>query len=487
MRALEQAAFDRGVLAEALMDEAGESLGRFLAHFFSDRGTAVAYLGKGNNGGDALVALRVLRDAGWRVGVRTAVDREELAPLPQRKWDDLGEFVEFSGPDEVRQARGPLLLIDGLLGIGAHGPVRTPLRELADEMNFLRAEAGARVAAVDIPSGVDADTGEVREGAVRADVTCVIAVGKPGLVREECLDHVGRLELIPLAELPPPENGPQLITPRSLRSVVPRRAFHTHKGEAGRVGIVAGSRGFLGAAVLCSLGALRGGAGLVTLYVPENLYPVMVAAGCLPEVMIKPVASPVEALDDSLDVLALGPGVGGAEESYYSKLLECIDWARIPVILDADGLNLVARERPGRAHGGGFLLTPHPGEMARLLPNEKGDRACLARAACEIYKAPILFKGARTIVTAPGEDLHYNTTGSPGMATGGQGDLLTGLLAALVAGGASLFEAARAGAWLTGRAAEIALGDRRLSEESLLPSDLADYLGRAFRALREEQ
>ncbi len=483
MRQLEEEAFRSGVCAEALMDKAGRRLGEAVDGLSSGPGRVVAYVGRGNNGGDALVALQILRAAGWKIAARCPYAPLELGILPRRKLRELGEIELQGAPFEPGDRDTPLLLIDGLLGIGARGPLREPLVALASEMNALRRSAGAQVVAVDIPSGLDGDTGEPCEGAVEADLTATIAVPKCGLLEDTALNHVGRLELIALEELPPPAAGDRLTTARDLRGLLPRRKFGTHKGEAGRVGIVAGSRGMLGAASLAALGALRGGAGLVTVYVLERDYDLLVSSGMPPEAMIRPVGNYSEVGVAGQDALVIGPGLGNLPERDRGPLWQLLEGADCPRVVDADALNLLASAGAPCPGGDRMLLTPHPGEMRRLLPEAEGlSRAETAQRFVQAYGCTLLYKGARTIVTAPGEDLHYNSTGNPGMATGGQGDVLSGLLGALVAGGLPLLDAARAGAWLAGRASELALAGGE-SVESLLAGDTARALGGAFRAL----
>lgn len=485
MRELEEQAFRAGVSAEALMDRAGRRLGEALRRLYPEPGTAVAYLGRGNNGGDALVALQVLRAAGWNIVARCPFQPLELDLLPRRKLRELGE-VELQGDAFVPiDQPPPLLLIDGLLGIGARGPLRDPLCALAAEMNDLRTRAGARVVAVDIPSGLDGDTGEPGEGGVQADLTATIGIPKRGLVADGALNHVGRIEVIPLEELPVPTDGDRLTTSQNLRPLLAPRDFEIHKGQAGRVGIVGGSRGMLGAAGLAALGALRGGAGLVTVYVLERDYQLLLAAGVPPEAMVTPVNSYAEVADAGQDVLVIGPGLGHHEGGEETALLGLLGRNDIPLVVDADALNLLAAAGAEERVHRQMVLTPHPGEMGRLFPGAADglSRAERARKFVAAYPCTLLYKGARTVVTATGEDLHYNSTGHPGMATGGQGDVLSGLLGALVAGGLRLMDAARAAAWLAGRAAELAIEEGQ-SAESLLAGDTARALGRAFEALR---
>lgn len=479
---MEKEAFRAGVVAEELMEKAGRRMGEAMVKLMPRPGTVVAYVGKGNNGGDALVALRVLRKAGWEVLVRCASAPHELGVLPRRKLRDLGDLWVLGEVLVPEESQRPLVLIDGLLGIGASGALREPLLGLAEEMNGLRQSAGAVVAAVDIPSGVDGDSGEVYEGAVVADVTFTIGVPKRGLMVDGAVNHVGRLELIILEELPVPAGEDRLIVPGDLRSLLPPRSFELHKGGAGRVGIVAGSKGLLGAATLTGLGALRGGAGLVTLFVTRKAYPLVIASSPPPELMVKAVDSYADVLDHELDVLALGPGLGRpGSKARRQDLLELLREFPKSVVLDADGLNLVSEAGPQKHLRGGMLVTPHPGEMHRLFPGADGlDRSATARHFVEAFPVTLLLKGSRTIVTAREAALHYNSTGTPGMASGGQGDVLTGLLAALIGQGLGTLDAACAGAWLAGRASEMALATGGQSEQSLLASDTAAALGGAF-------
>lgn len=487
MRDLEEEAFRTGVSAEALMDKAGRRLGEVLRHLYPEPGTAVAYLGRGNNGGDALVALRILRAAGWDLVVRAAHELHELGVLPRRKLRELGELEPRREPLETRDLPRPLLLIDGLLGIGARGPLREPLAALAAEMGALRDRAGAIVAAVDIPSGISGDSGEPYEGAVRADLTVTIGVPKSGLVADAATDYVGRLEVVPLEELPAPPTGDRVVTAHDLRPLVAPRPFGMHKAQAGRIGILAGSRGLLGAAILAARGALRGGGGLVTLFVREDLYPLFLSAGPPAELMVKPIARYGEVLSARLDVLATGPGLGSLEGEARSEFCGLLGSFEGPLVVDADALNLIAAEGPATLLHERMVLTPHPGELLRLFPEaESLDRAATARAFVERFPCTLLYKGARTIVTARGHPLHYNSTGTPGMASGGQGDVLTGLLAALLGGQLTPLDAARAAAWLAGRASELALAPGRESVQSLLAGDTVEQLGGAFRELRGE-
>lgn len=489
MKALEARAFADGLTAEALMEEAGEKIARAVAQFSPLPGKCVVYFGKGHNGGDALVAARHLGRAGWELDLRPAFPRAAWSELPARQHDRLETAAQPSLHDTYylfgHAGTPPLVVLDGLLGIGAGGALREPIRAAARAINEARANSHARVFALDVPTGLNADSGAADPDAVIADYTLAIGFAKCGLLADAATRHVGRLAVLPLEELTARATGEArevVATAASLASLLPRRSFDLHKGECGRVGIVASSRGLTGAARITAEACLRAGAGLITLFVSEDIYP-LVAAAAPPEIMVRPVRSYLEVLETKSDVLAIGPGLGQARANEIRQLL---DRAPQPAVIDADALNILAGHRHLLDRSPGpRLLTPHPGEMARLEP---GSEKCARRAVVEQFTArhpaTLLLKGARTLVGERGRPLSYNTTGSPGMATGGMGDALTGVCAALAAQGLALYDAARLGAWLCGRAAEIAIVTGRESEESLTPTALLAHLGPAFHELR---
>ena len=485
MQQLEEAAFARGVSAADLMEEAGRGIAAVVRQFFPKPGLLVLYLGRGNNAGDALVAARELRKSGWKLVARTVSDPAAMKPLPLDHWRSLGDSVRPC--DFVPEHPGPVVALDGLLGIGARGPLEGVMRSLAAEMNELRRTRHAATVAMDIPSGLDGDTGEACADAVMADVTATVAQVKQGLVADAALDHVGRLAVVPLAELKweGEATGPEVMTPAFLRPLLPRRSFGMHKGQAGRVAIIAGSRGFLGAGVLSGLGALRGGAGLITLFTKPDAYDLL-AMKMPPEVMVRSVPSYWDAVEGH-DVIAIGPGIGFAHEQ---EVLAMIRDVRQRMVVDADALSILARQGIPVARGP-RLLTPHPGEMARLTVRQPDwrtlGRAALAEAFARAHSGTtLLLKGSRTVVATAGKPVRFNTTGHPGMATGGIGDVLTGLLSALLAQGMELHDAASMGSWLVGRAAEICISTGMRSPEALSAGDVADFIGNAFDELREE-
>jgi NAD(P)H-hydrate epimerase len=515
MRAAEEAAFASGVQVEALMNKAGVGVAQAVSKFFQKPGRCIVFAGKGHNAGDALFAAQCLVTRGWKIEVRLAFKEADCSELMRKKLCDLrstptrvpdwtdgkehdagvtileffaraADQLSFAEQEIVTEAylssAAPLIVLDGLLGVGGKPPLREPIRAACRSINRLRTAKSAYVFAVDLPTGLDTDSGKTDRDCVVADFTVAIGYAKPGLVADDALDYVGGLEVVPLEELRPPETKAKKIiaSPPAFSGLRSRRKYNSYKNQFGRIGVVAGSKGFIGAALMTSQGALRAGAGLVEVFVPEEIYEIVASASFM-ETMVKPVGSYRDLLKEKPDVWAVGPGLG---KSRAAEILELIVKSKQPMVLDADGLNIVSEKISVLRHCKvERLLTPHPGEMKRLFPDEKESRAETATRFCRRFHVTLLLKGSRTIVAEHGRPLSYNTTGNPGMATGGMGDVLTGVCAGLVGQGLSLYDAARIGAWVCGRAAEIAIFNNGQSEQSLLPRDVLNHLGDAFKEL----
>ncbi len=408
----------------------------------------VVYAGRGNNAGDALgLAARFL----CPVTLRAACGLHEFSP------ESAQQFALLAGHElstAVPEPQEGLLIIDGLLGSGATGPLREPYAALGREMNALRAASPRSCTlAIDVPTGLNADTGEVPGEAVQADVTAVIGCVKPGMLADGAEDYVGRLLCIPLPEVELPGDVTAHVADADVTAWLPRRPYSCFKNRAGRVHIVAGNVGYVGAAQMCAEAAVAAGAGLVALYCHEDVYPIL-AARVAPEVMVVPVQSYAEVPVEGAQALVVGPGLGklrgGEVRALHDLLMRC----NVPMVVDADALNLAAEydwELPEHC-----ILTPHPGEMRRLFPQSAElSRAECARRYVEQHPCTLLLKGARTLVTN-GTETWYNSTGGPYMANGGQGDVLAGCIGALVAQGLSSLRAAALGAWACGQAAALA-------------------------------
>ena len=461
------------------MEIAGKGIAGSIRQFFPGAGTVVVYCGKGNNGGDALVAARHLAEAGWRVVLRLAAPADELAPLARRNLELLQDTAIQQG---VPQTSGSLVLLDGLLGIGATGAPRGVVSALIDEINLVRKERGASTVAVDLPSGLDATSGEIPGAYVQADFTVTLGAVKTGLVADTATPVVGRLAVVPLPGVSYSVSDPaSVIISEMIRHLLPVRNFDSFKGTYGRIGILAGSPGFLGAARLSSAAAVHAGGGLVTLYATPDSYELL-AGSCVPEVMVQRVDSYLEVMKERNDVLALGPGLG---REHNQELRGIIAESPLPCVVDADALNAVSTDVSIFAHcAGPRLLTPHPGEMERLEARAGRSRREWASEFAERYPVTLLLKGARTIIAQHDAPPVFNSTGNPGMGSGGMGDVLTGVCAALIGSGHSPHDAAMLGAWVCGRAAEIAIFHGKESLESLSATSVIASLGAAFNSLR---
>src|SRR5205807_222031 len=335
MRAAEESAVARGVTIETLMDQAGAGVACAVRQFFPKPARCIVFAGKGHNGGDALVAAEQLQRIGWKIDVRLPFAEENCSDLTQKKLKTLRDAATKSADTIERGTH--LIILDGLLGTGAKSFLREPLRTTARDINRLRREENAFVFAVDLPTGLDADSGENDpEDAVIADFTVTIGFAKHGLIVDSALNFVGRIQIVPRPGLWPEAGAPNELaaSPYSLSPLLSRRKFSAYKNEFGRIGVVAGSKGFVGAALMTTEGALRAGAGLVEVFVPEEIYEIVAAAAPV-EAMVKPVRRYRDLLEEKIDIWALGPGLG---KSRAAEILNLIENAQQPMIVDGGGM-----------------------------------------------------------------------------------------------------------------------------------------------------
>ena len=447
------------------------------------RRSAIVWCGPGNNGGDGVAAARLLLEMGWRVKCVLVGDRERMTDdclEMERRLAEAGGMLEDFDPEDQERYMGYDVAIDALFGVGL---ARDLEGDAALAAHMTRRGTGWVVSA-DVPSGVHADTGDVMGAAVKADVTVTFSRGKPGLFVGKGAVHSGRVVVADIGipeELYPEGACSTVLVERELLHLR-RRPVDGHKGDFGRVFILAGSRGYTGAAALCARAAVRGGAGLVTVAVPEDVYPI-VAVKC-DEAMVQPWPEDDGELVEQAkgcDAALIGPGLGQGERA-ERLVLKLMKELTCPVILDADGLNLISRhinildEREPMT----TTLTPHDGEFARLSGCELPirDRLGTARAFAERHHCILALKGHRTITTAGGACL-INSTGNPGMAKGGSGDALAGLMAALTAQKAA--DPSVLAVWLHGRAGDLAAEDK--GEYGMTPSDLIEQIPYAIKEL----
>lgn len=508
---------DRRTIEEAkikgteLMDRAGfgvSDIVRRLADTSGFTGGAVHLIaGRGNNGGDAFVAARNLKQMGFLVEVWLACHANQItgdAFVHYGKMTKAG-IKPYELPmiedwqDAIHTPFFADIIVDGVLGTGIAGPARGPA---AGAIQYINSQSNdSLVVAIDVPSGLNSDSGRAEGDAVRADVTATIGSPKVGLPEPAAADYVGSLDVVDIG-IPPAffadldfETDDELIHTSDIKPMFPRRHRDSHKGNYGHVLLIGGASGFAGSITLAALAALRSGAGLVSVLTPRGIAPVV--AGAALEAMVTGGAeTPEGALDPAaweglaprlgaFTAVMIGPGLttGGAQRALVRRVLA---ESPVPVILDADALNCLAGDAGMLANTRApVVITPHPGEMARLLGGTSAavqkDRRAAAREAAKQTGATVVLKGAGTLVTAPNLPVHINMAGNPGMATGGTGDALAGLVAGLVAQGFKPFDAARAAVFVHGRAGDLAA--YRKCQISLTAGELIAEIPFAFREI----
>ena len=469
------------------MERAGAGAARVLRERLrAPRGPAVVLCGRGNNGGDGFVVARHLRRGRMAVEVWLAGRPEDVRGDAARMlaaWRRArGTVRTLATAADVAAFRRRLaeaaVVVDALFGTGLDAPVAGLAADAIGAVNA----CGAPVLAVDIASGLSADTGRPLGTAVRATVTATFGLPKVGQVVYPGVDYTGLLAVVDIG-IPPAALeavGPRtsLLETREVGALLPPRARDAHKGTFGHVLVVAGSAGKSGAALLCAEGAARAGAGLVTLAVPADLQPV--CEGHVREAMTA--AWPAD--DDAFDALVggrtavvCGPGLGQTDTS-RALVARVVRRTRVPLVLDADGLNCVAGTHLLRARPAPTIVTPHPGEMARLTGGTtaavQADRLGTARRVAAAENVVVVLKGAHTVVAAPDGGAAISPTGNPGMASGGTGDVLAGVVGALLAQGLAPFDAAAFAAFAHGAAGDAVAA--RHGEVGLLAHDVADEL-----------
>ncbi|MGN7936300.1 NAD(P)H-hydrate dehydratase [Pseudomonas sp. 22447] len=477
VRALDAQLIAAGTTGFELMQRAARATWRAIVRRWPQAGELTVMTGHGNNAGDGFLVATLARRAGWSVRVLTVGEPRRLqgdaaiahaeavaVGVPLETWNDESEL------------RG--VLLDALLGTGLSGDVREPYVRAIDTINV----SGLPVAAVDIPSGLCSDTGRVLGTAVAADLTVTFIGLKLGLFTGDAADRVGELVFDDLhADADIVESAPstaRLLLPKNLPCLTPR-APTSHKGSFGHVLLIGGDRGFGGAIQMSAESALRCGAGMVSMATRSEH--VSAALTRLPEVMVQGThsANQLMGLLERADVLVVGPGLGQA--AWGRSLLSAAANVSVPQVWDADALNLLSAGAVGLPEG--CVITPHPGEAARLLDistaQVQADRPAAARALSRKYAATVILKGAGSLVAGPDGRLAVCGQGHPAMATAGLGDVLAGVIGALLAQGMDGFEAACLAVWLHANAgAQVGRSGRGLAATDLIP---------AIRQLLEEQ
>jgi len=496
---------DLGIPSLVLMENAGRQVVAAMEAFFqdlSDRRVAIIS-GKGNNGGDGFVVARTLHQRGIEVSVfviGTVADIKGDARLNIEILGRLGvTVVEIADEGQWELHFSEIsdhdLIVDALFGTGLKSALSGIYETVIGDING----SAIPVVSIDLPSGMSADTHDLIGDCIDATVTVTLGAPKLPLILPPAEEKSGEVVIadigIPAGIIDALE-GPQveLLTRQQIRTLISPRAADVHKGDFGRVLIVAGSRGKTGAAILAAQGALKSGAGLVTIAMPRSVLPIVAAHA--PEYMTEALEETADGtvhfaaaeyvLGLAADVIGVGPGLGRGE-GVATFVRELLDKSETPLVLDADALNAFADEPAalvGR-EGRDVIITPHPGEMARLvgctIDDVQADRLGMARDFATAHNVYVILKGYRTLIATPGGKVFVNPTGSPGMASGGTGDVLTGMLAAWLAQLLDAEAACRLAVYLHGAAGELADADQ--GEVSMTAVDLVQQISEAVLEL----
>jgi len=500
MRELDRRTIEDGVTGEELMRRAGQGVAEIAQDILASRGghSVLLIAGTGNNGGDVFAAATLLSESDLDVEVWLCGSQSQIkgdAQLHLKKMVRTGIIPkEVRSENDLIPKTSPALIVDGLLGTGAKGAPRGFMAPLIEWINL--ESQYAFILSIDIPSGIDADTGNAEGSAVKADMTITIGLPKTGLILPDALPYVGSVEVIdigiPFEFIEDTVGCEEAALIDRSDIFIPRRDRDSHKGDYGHVLLIGGSKGYTGAIAMAARAALRSGAGLVSVLTPEEVYPI-VAQACGPEVMVhsfpaslacasKRLANignlTVEFSKDWKKVTAVlaGPGLG-RHPGFIEQLLKTCP---VPLVLDADAL-CIAPEKISKAKCP-VVLTPHPGEFERLFGKPVTDRWEQAREAAETTGKTVVLKGAGTIIAETGHKLAVNLTGNPGMATGGSGDVLSGLLTGLLGQGMQPFDAAMTAVYVHGLAGDMAA--EMLTQEALIATDIIESLPDAFRFLQ---
>lgn len=493
-----------GIPGPVLMENAAAAVMAEMERFFEGLANARIGIicGKGNNGGDGLALARRLSIRGVAVRVAllssfAAVKGEAKVNLSILRKTDVELVQNASSRSLADIIAWSDVLVDAMLGVGLSSPLKGTYAQAVDMINA----SGNPVVAVDIPTGIDADTGAVLGAAVKADLTVTMALLKRGLVLYPGAAYAGAVRIadigIPREVIEKEKASMSLLDRGAVRGVISTRVLDAHKGDFGHLMVVAGSPGKAGAAVMAAAGALRAGAGLVSVATPNNLVPIIQSriaeAMCVPSAESREGTLGVGSEEELLKAMrkmsacAIGPGLSTHYETVQA-VRSLIQRLTIPAVIDADGLNaLVGFTDILKRVKASVILTPHPGEMGRLLgissDEVQKDRITIASGFALKHNVTLVLKGAATLVATPQGWVFVNSTGNPGMATGGTGDALTGMIGGFLAQGYGASQAACLGVYLHGLAGDLAAKEK--GETSMLAGDLIEKIPEAIKEIKD--
>jgi NAD(P)H-hydrate epimerase len=505
---------DYGIPSLVLMERAGLAVAKRAKDLCPNKKILIL-CGSGNNGGDGIVAARNLHNWGLNVNVVILSDENSLSPDCHKQYEiakKMGLSMKFSTEIKERDIHGAGFIVDAIFGTGLNREVENKVAKVIRLINNYREMNRFFVLSVDIPSGISSDTGAILEEAIKADFTVTFGLPKIGHFLYPGADYTGRLFIedigFPLELLRAERLKINFIDKELIYDLIPERPRYSHKGDYGYVLVVGASKGKTGAAFMTAKACLRSGAGLVTIGVPESLLDVF------QEKVTEEMALPLtdnngiiskEALEEILDfiteradVLAIGPGLGVSSDT---KVIidELILKSPVPMVIDADGLNSLSSKEILKKAKSPIIITPHPGEMARLLGQEsrvrgqktekdireeiEKDRINTAISFSKETGTYVILKGVPTIIADPEGNSYINTTGNPGMATAGTGDVLTGIVASFLGQGLSPLDASLLGVYIHGLAGDLAASEK--GYHSLIATDIINFLPKAFLSFSE--
>ncbi len=489
---------ERGIPGVQLMEKAGQAVADAVCERFSPDSVAVV-TGKGNNAGDGFVVARILHQRRIHVVVFLMAGPEELRGDAKTMFEALPAAVQRVRVEDIRQLADALprfdLIVDAILGTGIQGPVKGPFGEAIEAINA----TGLPVVSVDIPSGLIAEGGPIQGPVVRAAHTVTMGLPKLGMLIQPGIAYTGTVSVADLDFPADLLNDPNIhlnhLTGKMIAGLLPPRPADGHKGTFGSVLIIGGSPGMTGAPVMAARAAMRSGVGLVFCAVAEALQG-QIAARLLEELTLETPSSDKHRFDLSslpsllghasrMEAVALGPGIGRAEatEMFVRRAVEAIP---VPLVVDADALHaLTGHFDAVRQRKAPTVLTPHPGEMSRLtgrpVAEIQSDRIGAARTLAADVRAVVVLKGAQTVIADPGGEVFINPTGNTGLAKGGSGDVLTGLIAGLLAQSGNALSAALCGVFLHGLAADLCA--ETIPPRAMIASDVIAHIPAAFSAV----
>ncbi|GAG66910.1 unnamed protein product [marine sediment metagenome] len=495
---IDKIAIKRGIKALDLMEKAGQKVANITKKELEDFGkkNVLAICGKGNNGGDGFVASSILHSKGFNVITYYIGEPEELREPSKTSFKKVklsGLTLKKIEKDLIsfkKDLKNCDFVIDAIFGTGLKRPIKGIFLNIINLIN----ESNKYVLAIDIPSGISGDTGEVFNVAIKANTTVTLQTYKFGLLNYPGASYAGDIKCVDIGipqDLVDKYCKIFFIDDEWVLKRLPKRKAYAHKGDAGKLFVIAGSLGFTGAAYMCSMSALIGGAGVVTIAIPEGLNTVMETK--LTEVMTLPlpqtkdgtlaISALPKILDEvkKFDCLAIGPGISLNEET-SDLVISLVKNLKIPLVIDADALTILSENieilRDSKAP---IVITPHPGELSRLLNISEvnlKDRLELNKEISKKIKKISVLKGARTLISNPKGETYINLTGSPAMATAGSGDVLVGVIASLIAQGIDLFNAAIIGTYIHGLAGDMA--SEEIGQRSVIATDIMSKIPDAF-------